>query len=154
MQIVQLSSPERETRQLAACLTSASCQPAPPVLFNSFEFIFLFLPVTLAVFFALGALGAFTAASAWLAVASVGFYSYWNPWHVPIVLGSIAANYWIGTRLSQRAGKAMPLLIAGVCANLLLLGICKYRPFVIENLNALLGLHWPVPAQVLPLGVS
>jgi alginate O-acetyltransferase complex protein AlgI len=124
------------------------------VLFNSYEFIFLFLPVTLAVFFALGARGAFTAASAWLAAASIGFYSYWNPWHVPIVLGSIFANYWIGTNLSRRAGKAPGLLALGVTANLLLLALCKYRPFVIENLNTLLGLHWPVPPQVLPLGVS
>jgi D-alanyl-lipoteichoic acid acyltransferase DltB (MBOAT superfamily) len=46
------------------------------------------------------------------------------------------------------------LLAFGVAANLLLLGICKYRPFAIENLNMLFGLHWPVPAQVLPLGVS
>jgi alginate O-acetyltransferase complex protein AlgI len=124
------------------------------VLFNSYEFIFLFLPVTLAVFFALGARGLFTAASAWLAVASVGFYSYWNPWHVPLVLGSITANYWLGTALFRRAGKVPGLLALGVAGNLLLLGICKYRPFVIENLNSLLGLHWPVPAQVLPLGVS
>ncbi len=124
------------------------------MLFNSYEFLFFFLPITLIVFFLLGGRGATVAASAWLAVASVGFYAYWNWKHAPIVLGSIAVNYLIGSRLSRNAGKAPGLLAFGVIANLLLLGICKYRGFVIENLNALLHTSWVVPPQVLPLGVS
>ena len=63
------------------------------MLFNSYEFLFVFLPITLVVFFLLGARGATVAASAWLAAASIGFYAYWNWHHVPIVLGSITVNY-------------------------------------------------------------
>ncbi|MEK0449213.1 MAG: hypothetical protein RL088_1481, partial [Verrucomicrobiota bacterium] len=122
------------------------------LLFNSYEFLFIFLPVTLAIFFALGAKGLTRAATAWLAVASVAFYGYWNPVHVPLILASIGINYLLGEKIRQTQSRA--LLWAGVCGNLLLLGVCKYRGFVVENVNLLLGTDWPVPPQVLPLGVS
>lgn len=122
------------------------------VLFNSYEFLFIFLPVTLAIFFALGARGFTRAATAWLAGASVAFYGYWNPAHVPLMLGSIVGNYLIGERI--RSTRSSALLWIGVCGNLILLGACKYAGFVVDNLNLLLGTHWPVPTQILPLGVS
>ena len=122
------------------------------MLFNSFEFLFIFLPVTLAVFFLLGAKGWTSAAGAWLAVASLGFYSYWNPHDVPIILASIGINYLVGERITRTRSKG--LLWLGVFGNLMLLGVCKYGGFVVENLNALLHTQWPVPKQILPLGVS
>ena len=124
------------------------------MLFNSYEFIFVFLPVALLFFFFLGARGATRSASAWLAVASIGFYGYWNPWHVPLVLGSILVNYRIGYRLAQPAVRTRTLLWLGVAGNLLLLGWFKYSGFAAQNLNALLGTHLPVPHLALPLGIS
>ncbi len=122
------------------------------VLFNSYEFLFVFLPVTLAVFFMLGAKGHTRTAGAWLAVASLAFYGYWNPFHVPLILASIGINYLLGERITTTRSRV--LLWAGVVGNLTLLGVCKYGGFAMENVNALLGTTWPVPKQVLPLGVS
>ena len=122
------------------------------MLFNSYEFLFVFLPIALAGFFLLGAKGHTRSASAWLAVASLAFYGHWNPHHVPLIIASIAINYWVGERITRT--RSRPLLWLGVVGNLVLLGVCKYRGFAVENINLLFGTHWPVPAQVLPLGVS
>lgn len=62
------------------------------MLFNSFPFLFVFFPITLAGFFLLrrnsnrGAMG-------WLALASLAFYGYWNPYYVALLLASITGNY-------------------------------------------------------------
>ena len=122
------------------------------MLFNSFEFLFVFLPITLAVFFLLGSKGLTRTAGAWLAAASLAFYGYWNPAHVPLIVASIGINYFVGERITRTRSKS--LLWLGVVGNLMLLGVCKYGGFVVANLNTLLGTHWHVPAQVLPLGVS
>ena len=53
------------------------------MLFNSYEFIFLFLPLTAAVFFVLSDTGWARAAAGWLCLASVFFYGYWSPRVVP-----------------------------------------------------------------------
>ena len=57
--------------------------------------------MTLAVFFALGAKGFTRAATAWLAIASVAFYGYWNPAHVPLILASIGINYLVGEKIRE-----------------------------------------------------
>ncbi len=49
------------------------------MLFNSWEFIFLFLPLTLFIFFQIGRRGYYTFAIAWLVAASLFFYAWWNP---------------------------------------------------------------------------
>ncbi len=124
------------------------------MLFNSYEFIFAFLPLALLGFFLLGSRGATTAASAWLAAASIGFYGYWNPWHIPLVLGSITVNFFIGHRISLPASRTRKLLWLGVAGNLALLGWFKYAGFIAENINLISGAHLPVPKQDLPLGIS
>jgi hypothetical protein len=57
------------------------------VLFNSYEFIFVFLPVTVLLFFQLARLSSQLAAS-WLVMASLFFYGWWNPIYVGLLLGS------------------------------------------------------------------
>jgi len=66
------------------------------MLFNDPVFLFLFLPVTLTVFFLLGRSPSRRLPLAWLIAASVFFYSYWNPWYTLILLGSIAVNCVVG----------------------------------------------------------
>ena len=70
------------------------------MLFNSYEFIFAFLPATLVGFFLLGRLSRGLAFS-WLIVASVVYYAWWRPINVLIILPSIAVNY--GLRATARA---------------------------------------------------
>ena len=70
------------------------------MLFNSFEFIFGFFPITVAVFFCL-ARWSHPAAAAWLALASLFFYGWWNWVYVPLLLASAAFNYTCGVYLAR-----------------------------------------------------
>ena len=128
------------------------------MLFNSHAFIFLFLPITFAVFFLL-ARTSHALAAGWLAAASVFFYGWWNPVYVVLLLGSIVFNYIAGLRIAQavadgRDRKRKWLAIAAVAANLLVLGYFKYANFFLDNLNPLLHTQVSIGEVVLPLGIS
>ncbi len=69
------------------------------MLFNSYEFIFLFLPITLLVFFSIGGRGHHRIAIAWLVGASLFFYGWWNPAYLGLILASILFNYATGVAL-------------------------------------------------------
>ena len=126
------------------------------MLFNSYEFLLLFLPAVVAGYFALARLSAF-AANAFLAGASVFFYAWWRLDFVWILLASVVVNYFVGHRLSRdaaagRAGKRV--LVAGIAFNLLLLGYYKYADFFIANVNAATGANLQLLRVALPLGIS
>jgi hypothetical protein len=70
------------------------------MLFNSYPFIFLFLPLTLLGFFMIGRRSP-RAAAGWLALASLFFYGWWNPAYVGLLLGSMLLNYFCGMRLAR-----------------------------------------------------
>src|ERR1700730_12625223 len=98
------------------------------MLFNSYPFNFLFLPIVLLGYFAFGRLGNL-ASVIWLALASLAFYSFSNWQFVLLLLASIAFNYGIGylliaRRLSSAARSAA--LTIGVAGDLIVLGIFKY----------------------------
>jgi D-alanyl-lipoteichoic acid acyltransferase DltB (MBOAT superfamily) len=122
------------------------------MLFNSYAFIFGFLPLTLAGFFLLARWSA-TWAAAWLAVASLVFYGYWNAAYVPLLIVSIVCNFFVGARLAGAVTHRKLLLTAGVAANLLLLAYYKYADFFVANLNTL-GTSYTLPGVILPLGIS
>jgi len=65
------------------------------MLFNSFEFILIFLPTTFLVFFFLSHFGGGEASRVWLLGASLFFYGWWEPVYVPLILGSIIFNFGI-----------------------------------------------------------
>jgi alginate O-acetyltransferase complex protein AlgI len=125
------------------------------MLFNSYQFVFVFLPATLIVFFFLGRLNRMWAA-AWLALASIVFYGYWSVKYVPLLLGSVAFNYACGRALSRRAQTVggHRLLIFSVAANLLLLGFYKYADFFLTSVDDIAGTRIPMLAIVLPIGIS
>ena len=104
------------------------------MLFNSAIFLFVFLPLTMLGFgLAFRRLG-LEAAWTWLAAASLFFYGWWSPAQVPLLLGSIVLNYWIGTRLQRSDTRPRSqLLLAGVVINLGLLGYYKYWPFFVTT---------------------
>jgi D-alanyl-lipoteichoic acid acyltransferase DltB (MBOAT superfamily) len=126
------------------------------MLFNSHEFIFLFLPIVLAGFF-VSARVASRIAALWLALASLFFYGWWNPAFVGLLVASIAFNYTVGRAIGHGGDgwrRPAPLLAFGVTANLGLLGYFKYTNFFISVVNAAAGPTWPLADIVLPLGVS
>jgi len=134
------------------------------MLFNSYGFIFLFLPVVLLVFFWLARIR-HSYAAAWLALASLFFYGYWNPAYVGLLLGSIIFNYafgmWIAQVKNQASGASKQgsvssklLFVLAIAANLLLLGYYKYANFFISGVNTLAGTHFSIGDIILPLGIS
>lgn len=127
------------------------------MLFNSYAFIFGFLPVTLIVFFGLTRLRLTTAATAWLVLASFAFYAYWNPAYLPLLLISIVCNYQIGRHIdrAQLASKQAEILLwAGICFNIGLLAYYKYAHFFVTSFAQFFNTNWTIPELVLPLGIS
>ena len=130
------------------------------MLFNSFEFIFIFLPVSLIVFYGLNRMRMTIGANAWLLFVSLFFYCWWNPAYLPLILGSILFNYTIGglladtDRLRKQVIRKKTIFVAGIGANIALLCYFKYMDFFIGNVNALFGAALPLLTIVLPLGIS
>ena len=127
------------------------------MLFNSYEFIFAFLPVTLAGFFLLGTMSRGLALG-WLTAASLGFYAWWRPINVLIVAPSIAINFFLARRLasthatSERSRRAT--LIAGIVFNVVFLGYFKYTNFLVGAVNDVTGTELVWSQIILPLGIS
>jgi hypothetical protein len=93
------------------------------MLFNSDAFLFVFLPVVLAGFFACGAV-ARGACVAWLVAASFAFYAWWNVAHLWVPAVSLAFNFAVATAIDrgrERPRRARLLLAFGIAANVLLL---------------------------------
>jgi alginate O-acetyltransferase complex protein AlgI len=125
------------------------------MLFNSYPFIFLFLPVALTGYFMLGRFGNL-AAVIWLALASLAFYAVSNWQFVLLLLASIAFNYLVGLLLISKHLRAVPrftVLTIGVAGDLLVLSTFKYAGFVAANLNALFSTGLTVDI-LLPVGIS
>src|SRR5437868_2138737 len=125
------------------------------MLFNSYSFIFAFLPIALAGYFLLARFGNF-AAVIWLTLASLAFYALSNWQFVSLLLGSIAFNYFIGLALiTSKLGPAArrAVLTIGVAGDLATLGIFKYAGFLAANLNAIFSTGITVNI-LLPVGIS
>ena len=130
------------------------------MLFNSYEFLFLFFPIALLGYFALGRREDSNAANLWLVAASLFFYSYWNVRYLPLLLASIAFNYacsGVILRYRKRADKRTVrkgAFIFGLVMNAGLLGFYKYTDFFLENVNFIAGTHFNLLHIILPLGIS
>ncbi|KIZ45221.1 MULTISPECIES: MBOAT family O-acyltransferase [Rhodopseudomonas] len=122
------------------------------MLFNSYEFLVWFLPIVLGGFILIGGAGQSRLAALWVTCASLLFYGWWNPSYVPLLIGSMTVNYWLGSRLSANRSKG--LLLFGVALNLALLGYYKYTGFALGAIDQALGLDWTIPHIALPLAIS
>ena len=127
------------------------------MLFNSYEFLLAFLPVTLVGFhLALAKLGV-RAGILWLILASGFFYGWWNPRYVLLLGASMCVNYVIGMRLSRQAARGRPdrpLLALGIAGNLAVLGYFKYAGFFVDTAGDLFGTDWSIGTILLPLAIS
>ncbi|HFU74964.1 MAG TPA: MBOAT family protein [Arcobacter sp.] len=130
------------------------------MLFNSYEFIFIFLPLSFFIYFYLNKLHLTEASKGFLVFASLVFYSWWNIVYLPLILISMLFNYVLGNQLSKfehisnNCCSKKYMLTLGVIFNLGLLGYFKYSDFFIENLNSLLDTHIPLLHLALPLAIS
>ncbi len=129
------------------------------MLFNSFVFIFGFLPAALIAFYATGRWFGAKAAAVVLSLASLVFYSWWRPADLPILLFAIVFNYIVGeiiqrARSRDRPRAAQAWLVLGLVVDLGLLGYYKYANFVVDNVAAATGSDFTLHHIVLPLAIS
>ena len=120
------------------------------MLFNSYEFIFLFFPIVLLVYFILGKKLS-SMANTWLMLASLFFYGWWSIDYLPLLIGSIIINYLIAGCIIKSRSRIS--FITGLIFNLGLLGYYKYLDFFLENLNYF-GANLELINVILPLGIS
>ena len=130
------------------------------MLFNSYVFLFVFLPVLLAVYY--GALRTIKSRNAWLTLMSYIFYGWWNPIFCVLMIASTASDYLIGKHLyrAETENQRKLFITLTIIINLSVLGFFKYYNFFAASLNGgLVWLHLPVYAPVianlvLPIGIS
>src|ERR1700722_1869064 len=126
------------------------------MLFNSYQFIFFYLPLVLVTCFLLARHAGPGAAQSLLIVASIGFYAAWNVIYVPLLLGSITLNYLLARRMigESNALRRRALLVIAIAIDLALLGYYKYANYFLTTVNSLTGTHLEIAAILLPLGIS
>ena len=130
------------------------------MLFNSFEFVLLFLPISLTVFFLLGRSKKNIKRQipvVWLVLASLFFYGWWNPLNLPLIILSILVNYGLGHLLGnvvKKINAKKAILVLGIIFNLGLICYFKYANFIIANINQLLKNNFDLPSIVIPLAIS
>lgn len=129
------------------------------MLFNSYVFIFLFLPLALAGYYLLNYLKKYRVAGIFLIGMSLWFYGYFNKSYLLIICGSIAANYLLSVLINRgggcgNKGTRKIILTFGILANIAVIFYFKYFNFFIENVNSIFGKTFELKNIALPLGIS
>lgn len=126
------------------------------MLFNSYVFILLFLPICILGYFGLNHFGKYNFAQVFLLGMSLWFYGYYNPSYLWILIFSVLINYGvyllIGKAKQQRIKKTF--MILGVSVNVGLLLYFKYMDFFIGNINGIFGTDIDFLRIAMPLGIS
>ena len=123
------------------------------MIFSSLFFMFVFLPVVLAVYYLVPR----KFKNLCLFVFSLVFYAWGEPVSIFLMLFTTAFDYIAGfviDKYRETPKKARVFLIISICVNLGLLGFFKYSDMLVSTLNTLTGLSVPLPAVVLPIGIS
>lgn len=128
------------------------------MLFNSFEFIFYFLPIAFIGYFLLNKVGLYKWATLFLTCMSLFFYGYNKIEYLWIILSSVALNYALHRiflkETDQNDKGRRHILVLGIVANVGILYYFKYFNFTIEIFNSLTGTNINMAQIVLPLGIS
>lgn len=133
------------------------------MLFNSYEFILVFLPLTLLLVFMTRPRWGRDGSIVVLVMASLFFYGWWNPAYLFLILGSIGFNFalgrfLVGRHLTQRerlrTGQRKMILSLGIIVNLGAIAYFKYANFFVDSLNAVTPGHIELETIVLPLAIS
>ncbi len=126
------------------------------MLFNSFAFIFVFLPPVLAVRYLVGRWKGARWAQGVLLLASCVFYAWAKPQHIPFLVGSVLFNFAVARAVGGDRDQKLRRrwLWVGIVANVLFLGTVKYSRFVVSIVSTLTRASLPKPDVWFPLGVS
>ena len=128
------------------------------MLFNSFSFLFVFLPITYLGALLLLRVGRSTQAVGLIVICSLFFYGYWRPSHLWVIVASLGFNYVIGNLLDENKNRFQRkvILFIGVLFNLSLLGFFKYLDFFSDLFQATQSGNFfgIVVNTTLPIGIS
>jgi len=130
------------------------------MLFNSYIFIFIFLPAVFFIYFGLILNKKNYLAKCWLVIASLFFYGWWNIYFLPILIVSILVNFSITRKiqsLKKNKNDAKPrkiFFLAGLLFNIAFLGYFKYRDFFLETINQIFQSDFVLLHLAFPLGIS
>ncbi|MFT5813103.1 MAG: alginate O-acetyltransferase complex protein AlgI, partial [Psychroserpens sp.] len=122
------------------------------MLFNSYEFIFAFIPLMLMLYILSNHYASKTVSLLVLVLGSLFFYGWWNPTFVLLISCSILFNFYLGRYLANSKSKL--ILIFGITSNLLLIGYFKYFNFFGESLSAVFNSSFNASQIILPLAIS
>ena len=123
------------------------------MLFNSYLFMLIYLPVVLVGYYALRSRST-TLSLGWLTLCSLLFYAWWKPIYLVLILVSIEANYLLGYLILRDQVRKKFWIFLGVCANLGLIGYYKYAHFLLGNVYWLTGYETEIDPILLPLAIS
>ncbi|TKC17012.1 MBOAT family O-acyltransferase [Robertmurraya kyonggiensis] len=126
------------------------------MLFNSFIFIFVFLPIVFCGYYILNYFKKYKWSVYWLILGSLFFYGFFEPKYLILISISILTNFGIGTFINRTVNQSTKksLLTLGLVFNISLLGYYKYTDFFITNINNAFGTQFDLLYLILPLGLS
>ena len=126
------------------------------MLFNSYLFLFVFLPITYFSFRFFSYKHSKKAALISIVIFSMLFYMYWNPPYIFLLLLSVLYNFFLGKQIDKKIKYRKLVFYTGIVANLLLLFYFKYANFFINNVNAIFNNHIfnNFNNIIFPLGIS
>lgn len=122
------------------------------MLFNSVEFLFFFLPITLVLYHLLRTRVSLQSALFLLICASLFFYAWWQPKYLLLLGASVLVNFYIANAIYRYRKSWLTTL--GVGLNLAAIGYYKYSVFFINNVALLSGENWQIEQILLPLAIS
>ena len=123
------------------------------MLFSSITFLFLFLPVTVLIYYLVPQ----KTRNLVLLIASLFFYAWGEPVYVVLMILSILLNFFCGKDIGEKRAdpvRAKRSLIFAVVMNVLILGFFKYYGLLMETLNVLFPYEIPYRELALPIGIS
>ncbi|MCR4901392.1 MAG: MBOAT family protein [Butyrivibrio sp.] len=126
------------------------------MLFNSFSFILLFLPITLIVYFSLNNFNKERFADIFIIAMSLFFYSRFGINVMLIMCASVVVNYLFSMLMEHfnKEAQLKTLKIAGVVANLAFLFYFKYYDFFVGSAVKALGMNYESAGIIMPVGIS
>ncbi len=120
------------------------------MLFNSLEYLLIFLPLMTLVYALFIRMGHKVAGIYWLIAGSFQFYTWWKVEYLLLLLGSICFNYLAGEVIMKQRWYARWVMILGIVVNLVILGYYKYSQFFL----GIFGMEGLLEQVILPLAIS
>lgn len=121
------------------------------MLFNSFEYSILFLPITALIYFFLKKVN-LNLSKVWVCAISVYFYSFFTYQFIPLLIASMAINFMLIKLILSHGDKKY--IVSSVIFNVASLGYFKYCNFFASNIDSIFGLNIGHLDVVAPLAIS